>query len=60
MMRKPAALAGLADLQSFLEKGYAAFRSMKGSDEFLGTITSRELALLDEWFGNAAALGGSG
>ena len=60
MMRKPAVLAGLADLQSFLERGYAAFRTMKGSEEFLGTITSREFALLSEWFGNDAASGVSG
>ena len=60
MMRKPAVLAGLADLQSFLERGYQAFRAMKGSDEFLGSITSREFALLGEWFGNDAASGVSG
>lgn len=60
MMRKPAVLAGLADLQSFLERGYAAFRVIKGSEEFLGTITSRELALLNDWFGNNAALDVSG
>ena len=60
MMRKPAVLAGLADLQSFLERGYQAFRAMKGSDEFLGTITSREFALLREWFGNDTASGVSG
>ncbi len=57
MMRKPAVLAGLSDLQDFLERGYQAFRSMKGGEEFLGTITSREQALLEEWFGNDAALG---
>ena len=60
MMRKPAVLAGLADLQSFLERGYQAFRAMKGSEEFLGSITSRELGLLNEWFGNGAASGVSG
>lgn len=60
MMRKPAVLAGLADLQIFLERGYQAFRAMKGSEEFLGTISSREFALLSEWFGNDAASGVSG
>jgi hypothetical protein len=60
MMRKPAVLAGLADLQNFLERGYGAFRAMKGADEFLGAITSRELELLNEWFGNDAAPGVSG
>jgi hypothetical protein len=60
MMRKPATLAGLGDLQNFLERGYGAFRTMKGSGEFLDKITSRELALLNEWFGNSAALNVSG
>ncbi len=60
MMRKPAVLAGLGDLQSFLESGYEAFRTMKGAEEFLGKITSRETALLNEWFGNYTALDVSG
>ncbi len=55
MMRKPAVLAGLSDLQTFLERGYQAFRAMKGGEEFLEKITSREQALLEEWFGNDAA-----
>jgi hypothetical protein len=55
MMKKPAMLAGLGDLQNFLERGYDAFRTMKGAGEFLDKITSRELALLNEWFGNSAA-----
>jgi hypothetical protein len=49
MMRGPAAAAGLLDLQNFLERGYTAFRQMKGADEFLETITSRERALLAAW-----------
>lgn len=60
MMRKPAVLAGLADLQNFLERGYGAFRTMKGAEHFLGTITSREFELLDEWFGKDALSGVSG
>ena len=60
MMRKPAVLAGLSDLQTFLERGYQAFRTMKGGEEFLEKITSREQALLEEWFGNDTALGVSG
>ncbi len=60
MMRKPAVLAGLSDLQTFLERGYRAFRAMKGGDEFLEKIASRERALLEEWFGNGAASGVSG
>ncbi len=55
MMKKPALLAGLGDLQNFLERGYDAFRTMKGADEFLGKIASRELALSGEWFGGETA-----
>jgi hypothetical protein len=59
MMRKPAMLAGLGELQNFLERGYDAFRTMKGAGEFLDKITSRETALLNEWFGNEASLNAS-
>lgn len=52
MMRGPAAAAGLADLQDFLERGYTAFRKMNGAGEFLELITSRERALLEELFEN--------
>ena len=55
MMRKPALLAGLGDLQNFLERGYKAFRKMKGADDFLATVTSRERALSREWFGEDLA-----
>jgi hypothetical protein len=56
IMRGPAAAAGLLELQSFLERGYSAFRQMKGAAEFLETITSRETALIESWLAN----GGSG
>ena len=42
MMRRPAKLAGLAALQDFLERGFAAFRRMHGAGEFLRTIADRE------------------
>lgn len=47
LMRKPAWLAGLSDLQEFLERGYAAFRGMGGADEFLSIIGARERLLLE-------------
>jgi len=50
IMRRPAAAAGLSDLQSFLERGYRAFSQTKGADEFLEKIRSRETALLETWF----------
>lgn len=49
-MRKPAQLAGLANLQSFLERGYAAFRKMGGGAEFLGLVIMRERKLLEALF----------
>lgn len=49
-MRKPASLAGLTELQSFLERGYAAFRKMGGADEFLALVIGRERQLMDTLF----------
>ena len=54
MMRGPAAAAGLLELQEFLERGYKAFRQMKGADEFLDKITSRERVLSEAWFAGSA------
>jgi hypothetical protein len=50
MMRKPAQLAGLGDLQSFLERGYAAFRKTGGADEFVDLVVAREQQLLEALF----------
>ncbi len=41
-MRRPAELAGYADLHRFLETGFMAFRRMKGARHFLETIHARE------------------
>lgn len=46
MMRGPANTAGLGSLQRFLETGFDTFKAMRGADEFLATIGSRERALL--------------
>lgn len=45
MMRGPAAAAGLGELQQFLETGFDTFKAMKGAQEFLQTIATRERAL---------------
>lgn len=50
LMRRPARLAGLEDLQAFLERGFEAFRHMGGADEFLATIANRETAILNRLF----------
>ena len=55
MMRKPAKLAGLDELQTFLERGFAAFHRMNGAAEFLSTVRDRESALIDAIFAGAKA-----
>lgn len=50
MCRKPAHLMGLADLQDFLERGFAAFKNMRGAGEFLATFKKREMTILDKVF----------
>ena len=50
MMRKPAHAAGLGALQDFLERGFDAFRRMKGAREFLATVDTRERRINDAIF----------
>jgi hypothetical protein len=50
LMRRPARLAGMEDLQSFLERGFEAFRHMGGAEYFLATIGAREKAILNRLF----------
>lgn len=47
MCRRPARKMGLESLQDFLERGVHAFRTMRGSEEFLQTFDEREHAELD-------------
>ena len=57
-MHRPALAVGLGELQLFLERGYRAFRKMKGADEFLGIIVARERALMEALLaGDEAPLG---
>lgn len=66
LMRKPAELAGLGQLQGFLERGYSAFHAMRGgAGEFVSIVVWRERALNDALLaGEAEALpsleGGTG
>src|SRR4249919_3812701 len=48
--RIPAQLAGLSELQAFLERGFTAFDALGGADEFLEAVSSRELALSQRLF----------
>lgn len=54
LARKPASVGGFAELQDFLERGYAAFRHMGGAGEFLATIEQREKRILERLFAGAA------
>lgn len=49
----PAVLAGWAELQGYLERGFSAFKHMKGADDFLNAIVGRETRILDAIFANA-------
>ncbi len=55
MMRRPARLAGLADLQGFLERGFESFQLMNGADTFLATIAERETAIMERIFSGQPA-----
>ena len=47
MMRKPAELAGLGELQGFLERGYRAFGAMRGgAGEFVSIVVVRERSIV--------------
>jgi hypothetical protein len=54
-MRRPAQIAGLGELQKFLERGLLSFRGMGGAAEFLAVIDTRETAVMSAIFagGNA-------
>ncbi|MDB5928550.1 MAG: hypothetical protein JWR60_257 [Polaromonas sp.] len=55
MMRRPAAAAGLASLQQFLETGFDAFATMNGADEFLRLVRQRESEWSRAFFDDDAA-----
>jgi len=59
VMRAPARLAGLGDLQQFLERGFNAFKRMRRAERFVNTIVERErLAMERIYAGNGAPFSG--
>lgn len=54
LMRKPAHLAGLGDLQDFMERGFEAFRAMEGADDFLTRLKEREEVVMHRLFSGAS------
>ena len=55
MMRAPAEAAGFGHLHRFLQNGFDAFKGMGPAGEFLGTIRSRETALMQALFAGRTA-----
>ena len=53
LMRTPARLAGLQDLQDFLERGFESFRAMNGAGAFLDLVRERETEILNRLFSGA-------
>jgi hypothetical protein len=49
-MRVPARLAGLGELQNFLQRGFEVFTAMEGTEEFVNIIVSREARLSEALF----------
>jgi len=45
-MSRPAKLAGLGAMQSFLESGFRTFAAMRGADDFLSRVCSRETEMM--------------
>ena len=54
LMRRPSRLAGLSDLQDFLERGFESFREMGGAGIFLETVRKRETGILRSLFSGKA------
>ncbi len=50
MMRAPARLARLGDLQNFLERGFNAFKAMRQPQQFVATIVAREGQILQQLY----------
>lgn len=50
MMRGPARLAKLGELQNFLERGFSAFKSMKDPRAFVEKVVQRERHILDNLY----------
>ena len=50
LARAPAKAAGLDRLQTFLERGFAAFGAMGGADAFLAEVERREREVMARLF----------
>ena len=50
MMRAPASSAGVSALHGFLDRGFTAFKHIRGADDFLATIARRETVIVERLF----------
>lgn len=50
LARGPARAAGFGDLQDFVERGFKAFRGMRGAEHFIDAVEARETALMQSLF----------
>jgi hypothetical protein len=48
--RTPARLAGLQELQGFLERGFESFAQLEGADAFLGLVANSEYSISERLF----------
>jgi hypothetical protein len=55
VMRAPAKMAGLGELQQFLERGFTTFKKMKKPAAFVATIVGRERAAMNNIYAGRAA-----
>lgn len=53
LARRPAEAAGFAMLQSFLERGFDAFRQLGDATDFIAAIEARERGLMERLFSAA-------
>ncbi len=53
LSRVPAKLAGLGALQSFLERGFGAFRTLGGAEDFVQRIVAQETEVASRLFAGA-------
>jgi hypothetical protein len=51
LAKVPARQAGYVELADFIERGYSAFKHMRGADHFLKTVRQRERRILDRIYG---------
>ena len=55
LARVPAHRAGWYELQDFLERGFVAFKHMRGAKKFLHTVKQRETQILDRIYAGQSA-----